>query len=46
MQLRYIDEKGNERVRLGSDGKNIKAIPDSQLQTQAHRGYFHLTMKL
>ncbi|MEG4231244.1 methyl-accepting chemotaxis protein [Microcoleus sp. Pol11C3] len=46
MQLRYIDEKGNERVRLNSDGKNIKIIPDSQLQNQAHRDYFYLTMKL
>jgi methyl-accepting chemotaxis protein len=38
MQLRYINEKGNERVRLDYDGKNIKIIPDSQLQNQAHRG--------
>ena len=38
MQLRYINEKGNERVRLDPDGKNIKIIPDSQLQNQAHRG--------
>ena len=38
MQLRYINEKGNERVRLDSDGKNIKIIPDSQVQNQAHRG--------
>jgi len=38
MQLRYINEKGNERVRLDYDGTNIKFIPDSQLQKQAHRG--------
>jgi len=38
MQLRYINEKGNERVRLDYDGKDIKIIPDSQLQNQAHRG--------
>jgi len=38
MQLCYINEKGNERVRLDYDGKNIKIIPDSQLQNQAHRG--------
>lgn len=47
MQLRYIDEKGNELVRLDSDGsKNIKVIPDSQLQNKADRDYFELTMKL
>ncbi len=38
MQLRYINEKGNERVRLEYDGTNIKNIPDSQLQNQAYRG--------
>ncbi|MCY7383470.1 MAG: methyl-accepting chemotaxis protein [Microcoleus sp. CAN_BIN18] len=46
MQLRYIDEKGNEIVRLDFDGKNIKVIPNSQLQNQANRDYFYLTMKL
>jgi methyl-accepting chemotaxis protein len=40
MQLRYINEKGNERVRLDYDGTNIKNIPDSQLQNQARRGWF------
>jgi methyl-accepting chemotaxis protein len=38
MQLRYINQKGNERVRLDYDGTNIKIIPDYQLQNQAHRG--------
>jgi methyl-accepting chemotaxis protein len=38
MQLRYINEKGNEGVRLDYDGTNIKIIPDSQLQNQAHKG--------
>ena len=37
MQWRYINEKGNERVRLDYEGKNIKIIPDSQMQNQAHR---------
>ncbi len=40
MQLRYIDERGNEIVRLDSDGQNIKVIPNSQLQNQANRDYF------
>ncbi|MCU0544594.1 MAG: methyl-accepting chemotaxis protein [Oscillatoriaceae cyanobacterium Prado104] len=47
MQLRYIDEKGNELVRLDYDGsKNIKIIPDSQLQNKANRDYFESAMKL
>ncbi|WP_377477907.1 MAG: methyl-accepting chemotaxis protein [Microcoleus anatoxicus] len=46
MKLRYIDEKGNELVRVDSDGKNLKIIPDNQLQNQAGRDYFYLTMKL
>lgn len=32
MQLRDINEKGNERVRLDYDGTLIKIIPDSQVQ--------------
>jgi methyl-accepting chemotaxis protein len=46
MQLRYIDEKGNELVRIDSDGKIVKIIPDSQLQNKANRDYFPATMKL
>jgi methyl-accepting chemotaxis protein len=46
MQLRYIDEKGNELVRVDTDGTNIKVIPDSQLQNKADRDYFSATMKL
>jgi methyl-accepting chemotaxis protein len=38
MELRYINEKGNQRLRLDYDGTNIKIIPDSQLQNQDHRG--------
>jgi methyl-accepting chemotaxis protein len=38
MQLRYINEKDNERLRLDYDGTNRKIIPDSQLQNQAYRG--------
>lgn len=46
MKLRYIDEKGNELVRVDSDRKNIKIIPNSQLQNKADRDYFPETMKL
>lgn len=46
MQLRYIDEKGNEVVRVDSDGNNIKVIPKAKLQNKADRPYFRDTMKL
>ncbi|MEG4572822.1 methyl-accepting chemotaxis protein [Microcoleus sp. N3A4] len=46
MQLRYIDNKGKEIVRLDSDGTNIKFIPDFQLQNKSDRDYFMATMKL
>jgi methyl-accepting chemotaxis protein len=46
MQLRYIDEKGNELVRVDSKNNNIKVIPNSQLQNKADRDYFPATMKL
>ncbi|WP_339385283.1 methyl-accepting chemotaxis protein [Aetokthonos hydrillicola] len=46
MQLRYIDEQGNEWVRVDFDGKNIKLIPKENLQNKADRPYFKDTMKL
>lgn len=46
MQLRYIDEKGNELVRVDSDGTNIKVIPQTELQNKADRPYFSDTIKL
>lgn len=46
MQLRYIDEQGNELVRVDSDGTNIKVIPKAELQNKADRPYFSDTMKL
>jgi methyl-accepting chemotaxis protein len=46
MQLRYIDEQGNEWVRVDSDGRNIKVTPKAELQNKADRPYFIDTMKL
>ncbi len=46
MQLRYLDEKGNEIVRVDSDGTNIKIIPKADLQNKGDRPYFTDTMKL
>lgn len=46
MQLRYIDENGQEIVRVDSDRTNIKVIPQAQLQNKGNRPYFTETMKL
>ncbi len=46
MQLCYLDEKGNEVVRVDSDGTNIKIIPEAELQNKADKPYFSETMKL
>ncbi|MBD2430289.1 MULTISPECIES: methyl-accepting chemotaxis protein [Fischerella] len=46
MQLRYIDEKGREIVRVDSDGSNIKVISEAELQNKGDRPYFTETMKL
>ncbi|MDB9312381.1 methyl-accepting chemotaxis protein [Spirulina sp. CS-785/01] len=46
MQLRYINEQGQEVVRVDSDGRNIQIIPPQDLQNKADRGYFQETMTL
>ncbi|WP_315790209.1 methyl-accepting chemotaxis protein [Fischerella sp. JS2] len=46
MQLRYIDEKGKEIVRVDSDGINIKVIPETELQNKGDRPYFTESIKL
>ena len=46
MQLRYLDEKGQEIVRVDSDGSNVKVIPKADLQNKADRDYFSDTIKL
>ena len=46
MQLRYLDEAGNELVRVDSDGETVEVIPQAELQNKADRGYFTETMNL
>lgn len=46
IQLRYLDEKGEEIVRVDSDGTKTTVIPEAQLQNKADRGYFTETMNL
>ncbi len=45
-QLRYIDGKGNEIVRVDSYGKSVKVIPRAELQNNAQYPYFTETIKL
>ncbi|MGK7919880.1 MAG: methyl-accepting chemotaxis protein [Trichodesmium sp.] len=46
MHLRYLDENGNEMIRVDSDGITVKIIPKDKLQNQGNRDYFRETMKL
>ena len=46
LQIRYIDEKGSEFVRVDfKDGKAM-VIPDKEIQNKAEREYFKETIKL
>lgn len=45
-QIRYLDETGQEQVRIDSDGTAVKKITGSQLQNKADRYYFTETMQL
>ncbi len=46
MQLRYLDENGNEMVRVDSDGTTTKVISKEKLQNKGDRPYFTETMKM
>jgi methyl-accepting chemotaxis protein len=46
MQLRYLDENGNEMVRVDSQGTTIEVIEGEQLQNKGDRDYFNETMQL
>lgn len=46
MQLRYLDETGQEIVRVDSDGITTQIIPPEQLQNKGDRDYFQETMAL
>lgn len=45
-RLRYIDETGQEIVRVEFDGINYKVVSEDNLQNKAHRNYFSETVKL
>ena len=46
MQLRYLDESGNELVRVDSDGTTVTPIAAGQLQNKSESDYFSETMAL
>jgi PAS domain S-box-containing protein len=48
MQVRFLDAKGQERVRIDRprDGYGPRIIPDKELQDKSSRGYFKFTKKL
>lgn len=45
-QLRYLDQHGNEIVRVDLIGKEIRTAPRKELQNKAQYPYFTETMKL
>ncbi|NET33388.1 MAG: methyl-accepting chemotaxis protein [Cyanothece sp. SIO1E1] len=45
MQLRYLDDAGNELVQVDVNGDKIEVIPASQLQNEADSEYFTETLK-
>jgi PAS domain S-box-containing protein len=46
LQIRFLDENGNELVRVDWDGQQVRPIPLAELQNKADRPYFQETMKL
>lgn len=46
MQLRYLDESGDELVRVDSDGATVTPIARDQLQNKGDRDYFTNTISL
>jgi len=44
--LRYLDQRGNELVRVELTGKEIRVTPKKDLQNKAQYPYFMETMKL
>lgn len=46
LHIRYIDEKGNELVRVDFKEGKVRNIPDTELQNKADRYFFTEAMKL
>ncbi|MDM8557994.1 ATP-binding protein [Candidatus Parabeggiatoa sp. HSG14] len=46
MQIRYLDNSGQERVRVDFDGKTTKLVREQQLQNKNNRYYFQKAINL
>nr|MBC8548217.1 cache domain-containing protein [Candidatus Brocadiales bacterium] len=46
VQIRYLDNFGNERVRIDCDGNDTEIIQDLQLQNKSDRYYFKESVNL
>ncbi|MCX6031060.1 MAG: GAF domain-containing protein [Chloroflexi bacterium] len=46
LELRFLDEQGNELVRVDWDGQQARPIAPSELQNKADRPHFQATMQL
>jgi len=45
-QIRYLDETGQETVRVDTNGLNIQVVAPEKLQNKVHRYYFTDTIRL
>lgn len=43
-QLRWLDETGQEKVRINVRARTISQVPDTQLQSKQNRDYFRTTI--
>ncbi len=46
LQLRYLDAKGNELVRVQRDGGHVQRIPAGELQNKGKAAYVRATLRL
>lgn len=46
MELRYLNEKGDEMVRVDADGTNLLIMPPEKLGNKSQRPFFQETSKL
>src|SRR5262249_35968639 len=45
-QIRYLDDEGQERIRINYNDGNPLIVPEKELQSKANRYYFTQTMLL
>ena len=45
-QIRFLDAKGNERIRINNDGDGAYIVPEVELQNKSDRYYFYEAINL